>query len=82
MKFFAEGSIGLFDVSFRGRFIDVQELVVIFGTQDKRNDTEEDDDWDVAHFATRGGRFLVAPVKSTIVETKSSTSVVLSTNDG
>ena len=39
MIFLAEGSVGFLDIPFRSRFVDIQELVVVFGANDQRNET-------------------------------------------
>lgn len=41
MEFLAEDSIRLLDLLFRGRLVDVEELVVVFHTQDQGNEVEE-----------------------------------------
>lgn len=62
MVFLAQCSISLLDVSFRSGFVNVQEFIVVFGAEDERNDIKEDEKWKVEHFATRGGRLLVASI--------------------
>lgn len=51
MIFLAECSVSLLDISFRGRFVNVKEFVVVFATNDQRDNAEENDGRYGEHFA-------------------------------
>lgn len=43
MIFLAQRTIGLFDISFRSGFIDIQKLVIIFRTMNQGDEAEENE---------------------------------------
>lgn len=54
MVFFAQSAVCLFDVSFRGRLVDVEEFVVVFGTENERDETEKEDCRKIEHPVCEG----------------------------